>query len=438
MTSLLSAQVFKKRRQQLMQKIGGDAIAIIPAAPHHLRNRDTHYSYRQDSDFYYLTGFAEPEAVLVLAPGYAEGESILFCRPKDKAAEIWDGYRAGPIGAVKNYGMDSAYLISELEEKIIHCMTGREKVIYPMARDMKFDRRLLSWINQLQNKVRSGVAVPRQCIALDSILHELRLIKSTDEIKIMQAAANISVHAHQHAMQVCRPGMKEYELEAEYLRVFYGAGSRSPAYPSIVAGGANACVLHYVENNQVLNSGDLVLVDAGAELDYYASDITRTFPVNGRFTPAQRALYDLVLDAQLAAIEKVRVGYHWNEPHEAAVKVLTEGLVKLKILSGSVNQLIKKESYKSFYMHRTGHWLGMDVHDVGAYKLKNQWRPLKSGMVLTVEPGLYIAPDADVANKWKGIGIRIEDDVLVTSKGPQILTAALVKKSDDIEQLMKG
>ncbi len=436
MGSLLTQDIFKKRRQKLMKKMGPDTVAVVAAAPHLLRNRDTHYPYRQSSDFYYLTGFAEPDAVLVLAPNHPQGDSVLFCRPKDKMAEIWDGYRVGPEGACLNYGMDAAYPIAVLDEKISLWLSGRESIFYDIGGNLVFDQRILGWIQHLKSKVRSGVAIPHQYIALDSILHEMRLMKSVDEIQLMQAAADISVQAHQHGMQACRPGMMEYELEAEYLKTFYQLGARSPAYPSIVAGGENACILHYVENNQPLASGDLVLVDAGAELDHYASDITRTFPVNGRFSRPQRALYDLVLEAQLAAIESVRVGCYWHQPHEIAVKVLTQGLVKLKLLSGSIAKLIQKESYRSFYMHRTGHWLGMDVHDVGAYKIKEQWRELKAGMVLTVEPGLYISRDAEVANQWKGIGIRIEDDVCVMAKGPKILTAALVKKPDDIESLM--
>lgn len=434
---MISKKEFAARRRELMDLMEPDSIAIVPAAPARIRSRDTEYPYRQDSDFFYLSGFAEPEAVLVLIPGREHGEFVLFCRERDRTMEIWNGYRAGPEGAVKDYGADDAFPIGDLDEILPGLIEGRERVYYQMGKDPAFDRNVMNWVNTIRAKVRSGAHPPGEFIALDHLLHDMRLYKSAGEMKVMQKAADITAEAHVRAMEKCHPGMMEFQLEAEFLHEFARNGSRFPAYSSIVGGGANACVLHYIDNDGELKDGDLVLIDAGAEYHHYAADITRTFPVNGKFSPQQRALYEVVLKAQLAAIKAVKPGNHWNQPHEAALKELVKGLVELGLLQGKVNELIESEAYRRFYMHRTGHWLGMDVHDVGDYKVGDAWRVLEPGMVLTVEPGLYVAVDDDsVDPKWRGIGIRIEDDVLVTEKGRKVLTAAAPKDPDAIEALM--
>ncbi len=419
-----------------MRMMGRGSIAVLPTAPERLRNRDVEYPYRPDSDFYYLTGFPEPEAVLVLVPGRREGETLLFCRDRDPERELWTGRRAGPEGAIEHYGMDDAFPIADIDDILPGLLENRERVYYTMGVYPEFDRRLIGWVNRIRAASRSGAHTPDEFVALEHLLHDMRLYKSAAELRLMRRAARIAAGAHVRAMQACRPGMMEYELEAEYTHEFRRHGCEH-AYSPIVGGGENACILHYTDNRGRLEAGDLVLVDAGAELDCYASDITRTFPVNGRFTPSQRALYELVLEAQQAAIERVRPGEHWNAPHEAAVRVLTRGLVKLGLLEGRVPSLIRREAYRDFYMHRTGHWLGMDVHDVGDYKVGGEWRVLEPGMVLTVEPGLYIAPDArGVARKWRGVGIRIEDDVAVTKTGCEILSKDVPKDPDEIEALM--
>ncbi len=428
---------FAQRRKQLMAMMEPNSIAIVPAAPMRTRSRDTEYPYRQDSDFFYLSGFVEPEAVLVLIPGRDHGEYVVFCRERDRDMEIWNGYRAGPEGMVKQFAADDAFPIGDIDEILPGLLEGSERVYYAMGRDRDFDRQVMEWVNTIRAKVRSGAHPPGEFIALDHLLHDMRLFKSKAEIALMQEAADMTAKAHMRAMEVCRPGMMEFQLEAELLHEFGRHGSRFPAYSSIVGGGANGCILHYVENDAELKDGDLVLIDAGAEYQHYASDITRTFPVSGKFSPEQRALYDLVLKAQLAAIKQVKPGNHWNQPHEAAVLVLTKGLVALGLLEGKVSELIETEAYKPFYMHRTGHWLGMDVHDVGDYKVGDAWREFEPGMVLTVEPGLYIAPDEErVDARWRGIGIRIEDDVLVTEKGRKVLTKGATKDPDAIEAMM--
>jgi len=434
---MISKKEFAARRRELMDLMEPNSIAIVPAAPVRTRSRDTEYPYRQDSDFFYLSGFAEPEAVLVLIPGRPHGEFVLFCRERDRTMEIWNGYRAGPEGAVKDFGADDAFPIGDLDEILPGLIEGRERVYYQMGKDPEFDRNVMNWVNTIRAKVRSGAHPPGEFIALDHLLHDMRLYKSPAEVKVMQRAADITANAHLRAMEKCRPGMMEFQLEAEFLHEFSREGSRFPAYSSIVGGGANACVLHYIDNNCELKDGDLVLIDAGAEYQHYAADITRTFPVNGKFSREQRALYDVVLKAQLAAIKAVKPGNHWNQPHEAALQELVKGLVSLGLLQGTVEELIASEAYRRFYMHRTGHWLGMDVHDVGDYKVGDEWRVLEPGMVLTVEPGLYVAADDDTVDaRWRGIGIRIEDDVLVTEKGRKILTAAAPKDPDEIEALM--
>lgn len=437
--SLLPASEFARRRKALMNMMGEGAIAILPAAPHYRRNRDTEYRYRQDSDFYYLSGFAEPEAVLCLIPGRAQGEFILFCRERDREMEIWNGYRAGPEGAVKDFGADDAFPIGDIDDIIPGLIEGRERVFVSMGAQPVFDQRLMGWVNNIRAKARTGAHAPGEFQMLDHLLHDLRLFKSAEEIKVMRKAAAISARAHQRAMQVAKPGMMEYELEAEFLHEFMKSGCAAPAYNTIVGSGANACILHYVDNNREMQDGDLVLIDAGGELDHYASDITRTFPVNGKFSAEQKAIYQLVLDSQLAAIASVKPGAHWNTPHETVVNILTEGLIDLGLLKGSKAECIEKESYRQFFMHRTGHWLGMDVHDVGDYKVDKQWRELEAGMVMTVEPGLYIAADcATVDPKWRGIGVRIEDDVLVTKTGHDVMTQAAPKRVEDIERVMRG
>jgi len=417
--------------------MGENTVAILPAAPVQFRNRDAEYHYRQDSDFHYLTGFPEPDAVLVLKPGREHGEYILFCRERDPASEIWTGPRSGQEGAMEQYGADDAFPIDDIDEILPGLLEGVDRVFYTMGEYSDFDQHVIAWVNQLRKQSRGGMHTPGEFVALDHLLHEMRLFKSSHEVKAMRKAASISAKAHCRAMQACRPGQYEYQIEAELLHEFMQAGSRFPAYASIVAGGANACVLHYIDNKDALQDGALLLIDAGAEYDYYAADISRTFPVNGTFSPAQRALYEVVLKAQYAAIAQVKPNKHWNDPHEAAVRVITEGLVELGILKGEVDKLIEEAAYKRFYMHRTGHWLGMDVHDVGDYKIDDEWRVLEPGMTLTVEPGLYIpAGSKKVAKKWWDIGIRIEDDVLVTKTGHEVLTHGVPKEVDEIEALM--
>jgi Xaa-Pro aminopeptidase len=434
---MLQPSEFKQRRKQLARRIKKKSVALIASASASVRNRDVEYPYRQDSDFHYLTGFDEPEAVAVFAPGRKQGEYILFCREFDREKAIWTGRHAGLEGARNAFGADEAFPIDELDKVLPGLLENRERVYFPIGHDPKIDRQVFSAVNNVRARVRTGVRAPFEFVSLEHLLHEQRLIKTSHEIQLMQKAAEVSVRAHKRAMSVCKPGKYEYEIEAELLYEFTRHGMRAPAYPCIVAGGHNACVLHYTENKDVLKDGDLLLIDAGAEYENYAADITRTFPINGRFSESQRLLYDLVLEAQLDAIEQVRPGNRWNAPHDAAVHTLTKGLVKLGLLEGRVSKLIKDEAYKKFYMHRTGHWLGMDVHDVGEYRSDGEWRSLEPGMVLTVEPGLYVAPDChDVDPKWRGIGIRIEDDVLVTKDGCEILTAGLPKTAAEIEAFM--
>jgi Xaa-Pro aminopeptidase len=430
---------FKKRRKILMERIGVGNIAILGSSTSKIRNRDVHYPFRQDSDFYYLTGFSEADAMAVFIPGREKGEYILFCREFDATKALWEGAHAGLEGATGHFHADDAFPIDDMDEILPGMLENKQKVFYPMGRDPDFDHHLLDWINHIRSQSRSGVMAPGELVALEHILHEMRLFKSTEEIKLMRRAAEVSAQAHVKAMQLCKAGLYEYQIEAELVHHFMQEGLRNVAYPSIVAGGKNACVLHYTQNNDKLKNGDLLLIDAGAECDHYAADITRTFPVSGRFNEAQKQLYQLVLDAQAAAIEEIKPGVPWHNAHDASVDVLTKGLVALGLLEGKVKTLIKKEKFKQFYMHRIGHWLGMDVHDVGDYKVDQKWRLLEPGMVLTVEPGLYIPVDCDsVAEKWRGIGIRIEDDLLVTEDGHEILTNGAPKTIADIEALMRA
>jgi len=435
----LAQTEYRQRRQQLIEQMEANSIAIVPTAVETVRNRDVEHPFRQDSDFYYLSGFAEANACLILIPGREQGEYILFCEAKDPALEIWTGRRAGPEGAARDFFVDEAYPIEAIDSVLPELIEGKARVYSVMGANSKFDSQLTHWLNQVKAMVRKGAQVPHEFSALDHLLHEMRLIKSPAEIEIMQKAADISAAAHCRAMQVAKPGCFEYQLEAEILYEFTREGSRWPAYPSIVGGGENACILHYTNNDMAIADGGLVLIDAGCELDYYAADITRTFPVNGKFSPEQKALYELVLSAQLVAIAQVKPGNSWNAAHEAAVEVLVRGLLDLGLLSGDLEQLIEDESYRTFYMHRTGHWLGMDVHDVGEYRIEKEWRPLKAGMTLTVEPGLYIAPDCEeVEARWRGIGIRIEDDIVVTTDGCHVLSHKVPKTVADIEALMSN
>lgn len=446
----IAASEFAERRQRLLKALGEQAIAIIRASSVVIRNRDADYPFRQDSDFLYLTGFNEPEAVAVFIPGRAEGEYVLFCQPKDPAMERWTGKRAGIDGVLKEYGADQAFPLSELDQQIVKLLSGRTEVHYRLGADTDFDLKILSWLNTLRRQVRNGIAAPHTFKVLDILVHEMRLFKSPAELDMMRHAAKTAARAHVKAMQICRPGLFEFEVQAEIEHEFRKDGME-PSYTSIVGGGENACILHYVENRSVLNFGDLLLIDAGSEHQGYASDITRTFPVNGRFSREQTQLYQVVLNAQKAAIAAVKPGNNWDAPHQAAVRSLTEGLVELGLLQGKVDELIqeppkpeegsapnapKEAPYRQFYMHKTGHWLGLDVHDVGDYKLNGEWRTLEPGMVLTVEPGLYISPAENVDPKWWNIGIRIEDDVLVTADGCEVLTAGVVKEIADIEALM--
>jgi Xaa-Pro aminopeptidase len=419
-----------------MRMIGKDAIAVLPAAPVRHRNGDIEYAYRQDSQFYYLSGFPEPDAVAVLVPGRPQAEYLLFVREHDPVRESWDGAWAGTDGAVEHYGADDAFPIADIDEILPGLMEQRSRVFYSMGH-LDFDPRMLGWVNGLRVHARQSMDAPLEFVALGHVLDDMRLYKSRLEQSKLRRAARISVGAHRRAMRHARPGRMEYEVMAEILHEFRSHNA-DISYQPIIAGGANACVMHYRDNDQRLRDGDLLLIDAGCEYDYYASDITRTFPVNGRFSPAQRAVYEVVLEAQLAAIEKARPGNHWNQPHEAAVRAITQGLSKLGLLKGKLPRLIKEQAYLPFFAHRTGHWLGLDVHDVGDYKVGGEWRVLEPGMALTVEPGIYIRPGSRVPKEFWNIGVRLEDDVLVTRGAPEVLTEALEKTPEAVERLMQS
>ncbi|MDY6460029.1 Xaa-Pro aminopeptidase [Acinetobacter faecalis] len=435
----LTQEHFQERRDILAGEMGLRSIAIIATSPVAMRNNDADYKYRADSSFFYLTGFAEPEAVAVIETFDTEEEGYcysLFCRERNREMEIWNGYRAGIDGAIENYEADEAFAIESLDEEIIGKLTDKDKVFYRIGHDADFDIRVAKWVKKAEEQQRGGFNTPARLIQLNRIVDEMRLHKSADEIELMQIASDISAEAHTRAMKAVKPGMMEYALEAE-LNYVFGKNGCVSAYNSIVGGGENACILHYVENDQELKDGDLVLIDAACEYQLYASDITRTFPVNGKFSPEQKALYNIILDSQIAAIDAVRIGNSYKEPHNVAVKILVQGLLDLGIMQGDLEQIIASESYRQFYMHGTGHWLGMDVHDVGSYKMNSHWRNYAEGMVVTIEPGLYIAPDdSTVDEKWRGIGIRIEDDVVVTKNGPLVLTKNVVKTVEEIEALM--
>lgn len=428
--------VYALRRERLARSMGS-GVAIVPTAPERTRNRDAYHPYRFDSYFYYLSGFREPEAVLVVVAG-EPAKSILFCRDRDPEREIWDGFRHGPEAARAAFGLDEAFSITRLDEQITDLIADRPAVFCHLGGEAAWDARVIGWLNTVRGKARSGVAAPGEVRDVHALLDEMRLVKDSEEIRIMRCAAAISAGAHRRAMRATRPGRAEHEIEAEFLHEFRRHGAQAPAYTPIVAGGANACVLHYVRNDGLLRDRDLLLVDAGCELDGYASDITRTFPVNGRFSGPQKAVYELVLAAQAAAIEAVRPGNPWNAPHDAAVRVLAQGMLDLGLLAGNVDEVLETGAYRKFYMHRTGHWLGLDVHDAGDYKRDGRWRPLEPGMVLTVEPGCYIRAGAGVPDGFADIGVRIEDDALVTASGREILTADAPKQAAEIEALMRS
>ncbi len=428
---------YARRRKALMEQMEPNSIAILPAAAVAIRNRDVEHVYRQDSDFQYLSGFPEPEAVIALIPGREYGEYVLFCRERNPERELWDGLRAGQDGAIRDYGADDAFPVTDIDDILPGLIEGRDRVYSAMGSNPEFDRHLMEWINAIRSKAHLGAQPPKEFVALDHLLHDMRLYKSSAEVKVMREAAQISARAHVRAMQASRAGLYEFSLEAELDYEFRKGGAKMPAYGSIIASGRNACVLHYQQNDALLRDGDLVLIDAGCEIDCYASDITRTFPVSGKFSVEQKAIYELVLRSQQAAFAAIKPGNHWNQAHEATVQVITSGLVELGLLQGEVDELIASEAYKAFYMHRAGHWLGMDVHDVGEYKVGGEWRVLEVGMALTVEPGIYVSPDnQNVAKKWRGIGVRIEDDVVVTKKGCEILTDGVPKSVAEIEALM--
>ncbi len=428
--------IYAQRRAKLIEQMQA-GVAVIPTAAERVRNRDAHYPYRFDSYFYYLSGFTEPGAALVLMGG-KKSRSILFCRDKDPEREVWDGYRCGPEGARERFGFDESHSLTKLDELMPNLLADQPALHYAMGTDEQWDARIVGWLNSVRSQARSGVTAPAEIKDVRRILDEMRIIKGEHELALMRRAAQISTGAHCRAMRATRPGKKEFEIEAELIHEFRRHGAQAPAYMPIVAGGANACVLHYVENSATLKDGDLLLIDAGCELDGYASDITRTFPVNGRFRGPQKDVYQMVLAAQAAAIAAVKPGNAWDQPHDVALKVLAQGMIDLGLCKGSLDKVLESGDYKRFYMHRTGHWLGLDVHDAGDYKRDGKWRELKPGMVLTVEPGCYVRPAEDVPEKLWNIGVRIEDDVLVTAKGQEVLTSAAPKKIEDIEKLMQA
>jgi Xaa-Pro aminopeptidase len=436
MTNGIDSGIYQARRARLAGAMRA-GVAIVPTAPERTRNRDAHYPFRFDSYFYYLSGFREPEAVLAIISG-PKPRSILFCRDKDPERETWDGFRYGPEAARAEFGFDEAHSISRLDELMPELIADRGPLCCHLGADPAWDTRVVGWINTVRGRARSGVAAPSEVKDVHVLLDEMRLIKGPEELAVMRRAAAITTEAHRRAMRATRAGRREYEIEAELLHEFRRQGAQAPAYSPIVAAGERACVLHYVQNDGVLGDDDLLLIDAGCELDGYAADVTRTFPVSGRFSGPQREIYELVLAAQAAAIAAVKPGNPWEAPHRAAVEILARGMIDLKLLAGSVAEVVETEAYKKFYMHRTGHWLGLDVHDAGDYKLDGEWRALAPGMVLTVEPGCYIRPGAGVPERYAGIGVRIEDDVAVTETGAEVLTHEAPKRTADIEAWMRG
>ncbi len=430
---------FKRRRAALMNLMDEESIAVIPAANPKIRNRDSDYLFRQDSDFHYLTGFKEPDAVLVLAPGRAHGEVILFCRDREPRAELYDGERLGPDRAAQIVGVDDAFPVADLDDILPGMLEGRERIYFGLGDHPEFENRLLGWVSALRNRESGGARPPDELFALKHLLHEQRLIKTASEIRAMRRAAEITCEGHKRAMRACEPGMTETQLEAELIYAFMRQGAKSPAYSSIVGSGANACVLHYVDNNATLKKNDLVLIDAGCEYELYASDVTRTFPVSGTFSPVQRSLYEIVLAANEAAIEACRPGALFTDPHQVALEIMIDGLLSLGLLEGEPEEVLETETYRNFCPHGSSHWLGLDVHDVGDQRVDGEPRPLEPGMVLTIEPGIYI-PDnelmAGVPAKYRGIGIRVEDDVLITAEGAEVLTSEAPKSVQAIEATM--
>ncbi|NEQ58000.1 MAG: M24 family metallopeptidase [Moorea sp. SIO4A1] len=430
---------YKERREQLMSKIG-NGTAIFRSAPVAIMHNTVEYNFRQDSDFFYLTGFNEPEAVVVLAPHHEEHRFVLFVQPKEPKKEVWTGYRTGVEAAKELFGADETYPITELDEKLPQYLKKADRIYYHLGRDKAFNDTILKHWQRLMALYPKNGTGPMALESTNLILYGMRRVKSTRELKLMRQAVEISVDAHNHARAFTQPGLYEYEVQAELEHDFRRRGAIGPAYPSIVASGANSCVLHYTENNRQMQEGDLLLIDAGCSYGYYNADITRTFPVGGKFTPEQKILYELVLKAQLNAIAQVKPGNPFNQFHDTAVKILVEGLIDLGLLAGDSEEIIKEEKYKHIYMHRTGHWLGLDVHDSGGYKQGENWQIFQPGNVVTVEPGLYIGPDIEpvegqpaIDQRWRGIGIRIEDDVLVTESGNEVLTAGVPKSLEELE-----
>ena len=430
---------FSERRSELSKKVLDNSAIIVASSPVKSRISDTDYLYRQDSNFYYLSGYEEPESILLIRPYVQKDNFIIFCRDRDPLKEQWDGFRSGQKGAVEDFDADKSLSISSVDEIMPELLEGAKNIYYSMSSPCGLDQRINVWVDQIRLNTRAGAEPPQNLLSLDSIIHEMRLLKSEQEIEVMKRAAEITTEAHIRAMKAVKPGMYEYQLEAEYLYAFNKNGARAPAYNSIVGGGNNACILHYVDNNCELKDGDVVLVDAGCEYKYYASDVTRTFPVNGTFTEEQKLIYSIVLEAHKQSIDQLQPGNKWNLAHEKSVEVIVEGLIDLGLIKSSKQEAIDNGEYAKFYMHRIGHWLGMDVHDVGAYKQDGDWRDLEPGMVMTIEPGIYILDSLEgVDDKWKGIGVRIEDDVLVTKKGFEVLTPNIPRSIEEVENTVQS
>ena len=430
---------FLERRSELSKKVLDDSAIIVASSPVKSRISDTDYLYRQDSNFYYLSGYEEPESILLIRPYAKKDNFIIFCRDRDPLKEQWDGFRSGQTGAVQDFGADKSLSISSVDSLMPELLEGAKNIYYSMSSPCGLDQRINTWVDQIRLNTRAGAEPPQNLLSLDSVIHEMRLLKSDEEIEVMKQAAEITTEAHIRAMKAVKPGMFEYQLEAEYLYAFNKNGARAPAYNSIVGGGNNACILHYVENNSELKDGDVVLVDAGCEYKYYASDVTRTFPVNGSFTEEQKQIYSVVLEAHKQSMDQLKPGNKWNLVHEKSVEVIVEGLIDLGIIKGSKQKAIDTGEYSKYYMHRIGHWLGMDVHDVGSYKQDGDWRDLEPGMVMTIEPGIYILDSLEgVEDKWKGIGVRIEDDVLVTKKGFEVLTSDIPRSIEEVESTVQS
>lgn len=430
---------FSERRLQLSNKVLDDSAIIVASALVKSRISDTDYAYRQDSNFYYLSGYEEPDSLILIRPNHDKEKFIIFCRDRDPLREQWDGFRTGQDGAIQEYQADNAYSINSIDQMMPELLAGVKNIYFSMSAPCGVDLKISQWVEDIRRNTRAGAEPPHNLLSLDSILHEMRLIKEDHEMDLMKQAADITTEAHIRAMQAVTPGMYEYQLEAEYLYAFNKNGARSPAYNSIVGGGNNSCILHYVENNAELKDGDLVLVDAGCEYNYYASDVTRTFPVNGKFSPEQKEIYSIVLEAHKQSMEQAKPGNKWNLMHEKSVEVIVEGLLDLGLLKGTKDQVIENGDYSKFYMHRIGHWLGMDVHDVGGYKQDGDWRDLEKGMVMTIEPGIYILDSLeDVDDKWKGIGVRIEDDIVVTESGFEVLTPNVPRTIEEVEHTVQG